>query len=70
MGLHTVNVKVLVGSSYELPPEMDPEGLFRQQGPRKPGAPVEREQPPEQRYEFTLSSPGPGDVTRKMTLVQ
>ena len=70
MGLHTVNVKVLVGSSYELPPEMDPEGLFRQGGPRKPGAPVEREQPPEQRYEFTLSSPGPGNVTRKMTLVQ
>jgi len=69
-GLHTVNVKVLVGSSYTLPPEMDPEGLFRQGGPRKPGAPPEKPPTPEERYAFTLSAPGPGNVTRKMTLVQ
>jgi hypothetical protein len=68
-GLHTVNVKFLVGTSYTLPPEMDPEGLFRQGGPRKPGDPPDRELTLDERYEFTLSAPGPGNVTRKMTLV-
>jgi hypothetical protein len=68
-GLKTVNVKFLVGTSYTLPPEMDPEGLFRQGGPRKPGAPPDPEPTLEETYAFTLSAPGPGNVTRKMTLV-
>jgi hypothetical protein len=70
LGTHTVNVKMLVGTSYNLPPEMDPTGLFRQTGPREEGTPEEREPTLDERYVFTLSAPGPGNVTRKMTLVQ
>jgi len=65
-GMHTVEVGIIVRTSYELPKELDKEGMFRQTGPGT------RVQPAtiEDRYRFTLSSPGSGRTTKKMTLVQ
>jgi hypothetical protein len=65
-GMHTVEVGILARTSYELPRELDKDGLFRQTGPGT------RVQPPtiEERYRFTWSSPGSGRAVRKMTLVE
>jgi hypothetical protein len=65
-GVHTVEVGMLVRSSYELPPELDPEGLFRQTGSGGP----RREPTIEDRYKFTWNAPGVGKAIKKMTLVQ
>jgi hypothetical protein len=65
-GMHKVQVGVISRTSYELPKEMDPQGLFRQQGP---GSNVQAPSI-EDRYKFTLPSPGSGLATRTMTLVQ
>lgn len=65
-GMHTVEVGMLVRTSYELPKELDPKGLFRQTGP---GTSVQAPSI-EDRYRFTLSNPGSGRASRKMTLVQ
>ena len=62
MGVHTVEVGILVRTSYELPTELDPRGIFRQAGARATAL--------DDRYGFTLSSPGAGRVTKKMTLVE
>jgi hypothetical protein len=69
LGIHTVNVKLLVGTSYTLPASMDPTGLFRQGGPQEEGSEPEPEPTLEDRYAYSISSPGPGNATRKMTLV-
>ena len=66
-GVHTVEVQVMVRSSYELPPDLDPEGIFRQGGYTGGAA---KTAPREERYKFTWNTPGAGRVTRKMTLVQ
>ena len=66
-GIHTVEVGVMVRHNYEAPPELDPEGIFRQAGAgRRSKSTLTREQ----RYQFTWITPGDGRVTRKMTLVQ
>jgi len=64
-GLHTVEVGVLVRTSYELPPELDPQGIFRQAGAAPPVKPTLQD-----RYRFTWPAPGAGKATRKMTLVE
>lgn len=65
-GMHTVELGIIVRTSYELPKELDKEGIFRQQGPGISVQPATLED----RYRFTWSNPGSGRVTRKMTLVQ
>ena len=66
-GVHTVEVALMVRSSYELPPELDPEGIFKQGGY---GGGAKKTATREERYKFTWNTPGAGRVTRKMTLVQ
>lgn len=66
-GVHTVEVGILTRTSYDLPPSMDPKGIFKQQGG---GEHTPMPTTDAERYRYTVTSPGAGRVVRKMTISQ